>query len=143
MAKGSSNDYLDRLRSVPLFAACDDGELAQVAGLGAEISVPDGQELTREGDVAHEAFLLVDGRATASRDGVPIAHFEPGDFFGEMALIANRPRSATVVANGPTTVRAFHQTEFRRMMTEVPTIAVGILRVMAERLLDAEDAPTH
>jgi CRP-like cAMP-binding protein len=143
MAKSSSDEYLERLRSVPLFAECDDAELTQIAGLGAEISLPAGQELTREGDVAHEAFLLMDGHATAVRGGTQIATFGPGDFFGEMALIGNRPRSATVTADDQVTIRAFHQTEFRQMMGEVPSIAVGILRIMAERLLEAEDAPTH
>jgi CRP-like cAMP-binding protein len=143
MAKASSDEYLDRLRSVPLFAECDDAELKQIAGLGTEINVSSGQALTTEGGAAHEAFLLMDGHATATRGGKQIATFGPGDFFGEMALIGNRPRSATVTADDDLTVRAFHQTEFRQMMNDVPSIAVGILRTMAERLLDAEDVATH
>ena len=143
MAKGDTHDYLDRLRAVPLFAECDASELREVASLGTEVSVPAGQQLMAEGDAALEAFLLVEGHATVTREGKELARFGPGDFFGEMALLGNRPRSATVVADDDVTVRAFHTAEFRQMMNDVPSIAVKILRTTAERLLDAEDAPTH
>jgi CRP-like cAMP-binding protein len=143
MAKASSDEYLDRLRSVPLFAQCTDAELKQIAGLGTEISLPAGQTLMTEGETAREAFLLEAGHVTVTRHGAGVARFGPGDFFGEMALIGNRPRTATVVADDEITVRAFHQTEFRQMMNEVPSIAVGLLQTMAERLLEAEDAATH
>jgi CRP-like cAMP-binding protein len=143
MAKASSDEYLDRLRSVPLFAECNDGELQQIAGLGTEISLPAGRTLMTEGETAREAFLLEAGHVTVTRRGAEVARFGPGDFFGEMALIGNRPRTATVVADDDITVRAFHQTEFRQMMNEVPSIAVGLLQTMAERLLESEDAATH
>jgi CRP-like cAMP-binding protein len=140
---GAADEYINRLRSVPLFAECDESELREVASLGTEVSVPAGRQLMVEGDGAHEAFLLEDGHALATRGGKEIARFGPGDFFGEMALIANRPRSATVVAEDEVTVRAFHTSEFRQMMQDVPSIALKILATMAERLLDSEDAPTH
>lgn len=143
MAKGVADEYLDRLRSVSLFSECDDAELRHIAGLGTEVTVPAGKQLMTEGEAAHEAFLLMAGHASATRGGQPLARFGPGDFFGEMALLGNRPRSATVVADDEVTVRAFHSAEFRRMMDDVPSIAVKILRTTAERLLDAEDSATH
>jgi CRP-like cAMP-binding protein len=143
MAKGVPKEYLERLRAVPLFSGCDDDELNRIAGLGTEVNVSAGQILMKEGDGAHEAFLLMSGRATATRSGKAIATFGPGDFFGEMALIGDRPRSATVVADEDGMVWAFHSAEFRSMMHEVPSIAVKVLWTTAERLLDAEDAPTH
>lgn len=143
MAKGVSKEILERLRAVPLFSQCDNDELAEIAGLGTEVNVTAGQTLMTEGEGAHEAFLLMQGRATASRGGERLAEFGPGDFFGEMALIGNKPRSATVVADEDGVVWAFHSAEFRRMMHDVPSIAVKILWTTAERLLDAEDAPTH
>jgi CRP/FNR family transcriptional regulator, cyclic AMP receptor protein len=130
--------YLDRLRAVPLFANCDVDELTQIAALGTEVSVPNGQTLMTEGDASQDAYLVMSGHATCSKDGVEVARFGPGDFFGEMALIGNRPRSATVVADGPLSVRAFHVSEFRRMMHDVPGIAVKILWVTAERLFEAD-----
>lgn len=144
MIKGSSDDYLGRLRDVPLFSGCDDDELAQIAGLGTEVPISAGRTLLREGDVGQEAFLVLDGHATCTRGGTEIARFGPGDFFGEMALVGGRrPRTATVVADDDMVVRAFHSSEFRQMLHDVPGIALKVMTTIAERLLDAEDTPTH
>jgi CRP-like cAMP-binding protein len=135
--------YLDRLARVPLFADLEPHELEAVAGLGTDITVEEGRQLTKQGDAAHEAFLVLEGTAKAERDGEEIATFGPGDFFGEMALIAHGPRTATVTATSPMEVRAFHQSEFRDLLEESPKVAVKILRTTAERLLDAEDSANH
>lgn len=143
MAKGASDEYLDRLRSVSLFSECDDDELQEIARLGTEVTLAGGRTIMNEGDPAQEAFLVMEGHATATRAGAELARFGPGDFFGEMALLGNRPRSATVVSDEQLTLRAFHRTEFRQMMEDVPSIATKILRITAERLLDSEDSATH
>jgi CRP/FNR family transcriptional regulator, cyclic AMP receptor protein len=143
MAKGAPKEVLEKLRAVPLFSECNDKELQEIAGLGTELSVSAGRELMKQGEPAHEAFLLMSGTASVTRDGATIATFGPGDFFGEMALIGNRPRTATVTADTDATVWVFHSAEFKQMMNDVPGIAVKILWIMAERLLDAEDAATH
>jgi len=135
--------YLDRLRAVPLFAACDEKELNELAAIGTEVAVPSGERLMAEGDHSRDAYLVMSGSATCLKGGVAIAHFGPGDFFGEMALIGDRPRSATVVADDDLSVRAFHAGEFRQLLTDVPGIAVKVLWATAERLMDAETAPTH
>ena len=135
--------YLDRLRAVPLFAACDEKELNELAAIGTEVAVPSGESLMAEGDHSRDAYLVMSGSATCLKGGVEIAHFGPGDFFGEMALIGDRPRSATVVADDDLSVRAFHAGEFRQLLTDVPGIAVKVLWATAERLMDAETAPTH
>jgi CRP/FNR family cyclic AMP-dependent transcriptional regulator len=135
--------YLDRLRAVPLFAACNDTELNELAALGTEVEVPSGQSLMAEGDYSSDAYLVMSGSATCLKGGVEIARFGPGDFFGEMALIGERPRSASVVADDDLSVRAFHAGEFRQLLTDVPGIAVKVLWATAERLMDAETAPTH
>jgi CRP-like cAMP-binding protein len=135
--------YLDRLRAVPLFAQCDDRELNEVAALGTEVGVPAGEWLMKQGDPSSDAFLVMTGTATCVKDGVDIARFGSGDFFGEMALIGERPRSASVVAGDDLSVRAFHASEFRQLLTDVPSIAVKVLWATAGRLMEAEAAPTH
>lgn len=139
----TSDAYTDRLRAVPLFATCDDNELAALAALGTEVTVPRGEWLMQQGDPSMDAYLLMSGSATCLKDGAEIAHFGPGDFVGEMALIGDRPRSASVVADDDLSVRAFHASEFRQLLTDIPAIAVKVLWVTAERLMEAEAAPTH
>jgi CRP-like cAMP-binding protein len=141
MAHG--DEYLERLAGVPLFADLDKHELKAVASLGTEITVDAGRELTHEGDAANEAFLVLEGTARCTRDGVELATFGPGDFFGEMALLAHGPRTATVTATSTVSVRAFHKTEFDQLIEQSPKVAVKILRTTAQRLLHAEDSPHH
>jgi CRP-like cAMP-binding protein len=141
MAHG--DEYLERLAGVPLFADLDRNELKSVASLGTEISVDSGRELAHEGDAASEAFLVLEGTATCTRDGVEVATFGPGDFFGEMALLAHGPRTATVLATSQMAVRAFHKTEFDQLLESSPKVAAKILRTTAVRLLQAEDSPHH
>jgi CRP-like cAMP-binding protein len=136
-------EYLERLRQVPLFAACDDEELTELAAIGTEVGVPSGEMVMAQGDRSSDAYLVMRGTATCLKDGVEVARFGPGDFFGEMALIGNRPRSASVLAGEDLSVRAFHASEFRRLLTDVPSIAVKVLWATAERLIDAESTPTH
>ena len=138
-----AQEYLERLGSVPLFADLDRHELEAVADLGTDVNVEEGRELARQGDPASEAFLVLEGTARAERDGEEIATFGPGDFFGEMALLAHGDRTATVTATSALSVRAFHKSEFESLMERSPKVAVKILRTTAERLLNAEDSPHH
>ncbi len=137
------HEYLDRLAAVPLFADLDKDELAAVAALGTDVDVDEGRVLATEGDVGSEAFLILSGSASCQRNGQEIATFGPGDFFGEMALLVHGPRTATIVATSPTSVRAFHRSEFDSLLDRSPKVGVKILRTTAERLLHAEDSPHH
>jgi CRP/FNR family cyclic AMP-dependent transcriptional regulator len=143
MARGTSKDYLNDLAKVPLFSQCSRDELETIATLGTEVEVEAGRVLMEQGDAAREAFLVREGEAVCEKDGDEVARFGPGDFFGEMALISHGPRTATVTAATPMTLRAFHVTEFNQLLHDTPSIAVKILLATAERLLHAEQAPTH
>jgi len=137
------HEYLDRLAAVPLFADLDKDELDDVAALGTDIDVEAGRTLAREGDVGSEAFLILSGSAVCTRDGEEIAVFGPGDFFGEMALLVHGHRTATITTTSPTSVRAFHRSEFDSLLDRSPKVGVKILRTTAQRLLHAEDSPHH
>ncbi len=137
------HEYLDRLAAVPLFADLDKDELAAVAALGTDVDVEAGRTLAKEGDVGSEAFLILSGSAVCTRDGEEIAEFGPGDFFGEMALLVHGHRTATITTTSPTSVRAFHRSEFDSLLDRSPKVGVKILRTTAERLLHAEDSPHH
>ena len=137
------HEYLDRLAAVPLFADLDKDELDDVAALGTDIDVEAGRTLAKEGDVGSEAFLILSGSAVCTRDGEEIAVFGPGDFFGEMALLVHGHRTATITTTSPTSVRAFHRSEFDSLLDRSPKVGVKILRTTAQRLLHAEDSPHH
>jgi CRP/FNR family cyclic AMP-dependent transcriptional regulator len=137
------DEYLDRLAAVPLFADLDKDELDDIAALGTDVEIDEGRELARQGDIGSEAFLILSGTASCLRDGEEIATFGPGDFFGEMALLVHGHRTATIVTTSPTSVRAFHRSEFDSLLDRSPKVGVKILRTTAERLLRSEDSPHH
>jgi CRP-like cAMP-binding protein len=97
-------------------------ELAEVAGLAEEVSVPAGHELTREGEAGHEFLVLVDGAATVERDGRTVATLGPGDFLGEIALLVRARRTATVTTTEPTRLLVFDDRAFRELTERIPTL---------------------
>jgi CRP-like cAMP-binding protein len=121
------------LRSVPLLSECTKQELRTIASLGVRINVPDGKVLTTQGQPGSEFFMVVDGKARCEIDGKTVAHFGPGDFLGEMALLEHGPRHATVVAEGPMDLLVLDGREFSTMLDASPTITRKLLNTLAKR----------
>ena len=118
----SRHDWIDeRLANVPLFANLDKKHLRQISSLATPIDVAEGKALTRD---------------------VVVATRGAGDYFGEIALVANRPRTATVIAKTPMKLEVIGRREFQTMLHDNPTIATELLGVTADRLHDIED-PEH
>lgn len=124
----------DLLRSVPLFAGCSKSELRKLASIADEIDLREGTVLTREGRTAHEFFVLVDGTVRVTKDGRKLADLGPGDWLGEIALLTKAPRTATATATSPVVALVIVDREFRRILTEIPSIAVKVLGSLAERV---------
>jgi CRP/FNR family transcriptional regulator, cyclic AMP receptor protein len=125
---------LDLIKRVPLFGSVSKAELEQIASIADEIDLPEGKELIVEGDTGREFFVLVQGTADVERGGKKVASIGPGDFFGEIALIAKTPRNATVRTTSPARALVITDRAFRRLLEDSPAIAVGVLGVLAERL---------
>jgi CRP-like cAMP-binding protein len=125
---------MELLKRVPLFAECSKAELRRLAGIADELDVREGAVLTREGRVGHEFFVLIDGTVRVSRDGRKLADLAGGDWLGEIALLTKTPRTATAVASSPVRTLVIVDREFRRVVDEMPTIAMKVLSGVAVRL---------
>jgi CRP/FNR family transcriptional regulator, cyclic AMP receptor protein len=129
---------IELIASVPLFSGCSKKELQLVAALADEIDLPSGKELTRQGAPGREFFVLLEGEVEVVRDGSRVATLGAGDFFGELALISNIPRTATVTATSPIRTLVVHSRDFKRLLQDEPAVAERVLETMAERLPPAE-----
>jgi CRP/FNR family cyclic AMP-dependent transcriptional regulator len=119
---------------VPLFAHCSKRELSLVAGIADEIDLREGKELTREGSPGREFFVLVEGSADVIKNGRTVNSMGAGDFFGEIALIHQTPRTATVKATSPVRALVVTERNFRRLLEQSPEIQRKVLAALAERV---------
>jgi CRP-like cAMP-binding protein len=112
----------DRLKAIPLFASLDDETLRAIATFATETSVPAGKNLLTEGDYAYELMAIEEGQAEVVRGGKHVATLGPGEFFGEMALLENTLRTASVVALSPMLLVTISHWDLKRVggaMTQI------------------------
>jgi CRP-like cAMP-binding protein len=124
------------LKGVPLFAHCSKTELKRIARIADEIDLRNGQVLTREGESGREFLVLIEGTADVRRRGRKVNEMGPGDFFGEIALVSDRPRTATVTATSPVRALVVTDRAFRTLMREMPSIQEKVLAAVVARLPD-------
>jgi CRP-like cAMP-binding protein len=132
---------IDRLRSVPLFASCTDKELSFIASRVDEVDIPAGQVLTKKGESGGDFFIILEGKAEVEAAEGKRA-LGPGDFFGEIALLDNGPRTATVRAATPMRCLVLGHEQFRDVLHQNGDIAVKVLRAVTQRLRAATPLPT-
>jgi len=132
---------VDRLRSVPLFGGCSDKELSFIASRADEVDLPSGKVLTEKGKSGGDFFIILEGKAEVEASGGKRT-LGPGDFFGEIALIDNGPRTATVKTATPMRCLVLGHSQFRDVLHQNGEIAVKILRAVTQRLRDATPLPT-
>lgn len=134
---------VEMLRAIPMFSYLTKKQLDEVARHSDELQIEAGHVLAKEGSIGHELFILVSGSATVSRNGQVLAKLRRGDFVGEMSLLDNKPRSATVVADEPMSVLVIGEREFGPLLANAPDLSLRLLKAMAQRLRDADAALTH
>ncbi len=122
-----------RLESIPLFAGLSRKERQRVAQRADEVDVAPGKHLVREGEFAYEFFAIEEGTAEVVRGDQYLTDLGPGDFFGEMGLIDNAPRSASVIATSPITAVVMTGPDFRQIDRELPEVAKKIRKAIEER----------
>jgi CRP/FNR family transcriptional regulator, cyclic AMP receptor protein len=144
LRRTSKNAKMDLLRGLSLFSACSDRELSRIASLADEIDAPQGKVLIREGEPGREFFVVVDGRARATvGERTRVAPLGPGSSFGEISLLDQGLRSATVTAETDMRLLVLDSRSFSALIEEVPSVARKVLRVLAERLRVAEREAVH
>ncbi|HWD63665.1 MAG TPA: Crp/Fnr family transcriptional regulator [Solirubrobacteraceae bacterium] len=136
------------LRRVPVFSSLPDDELVRVADVALPRSYAGGQTVFREGDESNTCYVVRSGRARAVREhsdgrSITLAHFGPGDIFGELAMFDNERRSATIQTLEDTELTAILGSDMRRLMREHPDIAVHLLAALAGRLRETNERLTR
>jgi len=122
------------LADVPLFASLDEDQLGPLAQAFEKRTVRAGTRLVGEGASGYSFFVLVDGRAVVTAGDVSLAELGPGDFFGEVAILGNGRRSATVTTTAESQILTMFGTEFRQLETGQPEIAKTIVETMQARI---------
>ena len=137
------DEKLELLKRTPLLSGLGRKEIEAVGRLVDEIDVPGGQVLMRQGETGREFFVLVDGAVGIDRGGTRIRTIEPGDFFGEIALLAEGPRTATATTEGASKLLVLGHREFHSLMDQFPAIRTCVLEALAKRIRNLEPEAGH
>jgi CRP-like cAMP-binding protein len=134
----SLKQEFELLRRVPFFAEIEPAKLKLLAFMSERVGFDPGKRLFRQGDPADAAYLIIDGRAEVivetSGGPVVVATLGANEIVGEMAILCNVPRTATVCAKDRLMTLRISKEPFMRMVREFPNMAVSIMQELAYRL---------
>jgi CRP/FNR family transcriptional regulator, cyclic AMP receptor protein len=133
------NTKTDQLRGVQMFSACTEKELAQIARACDELAVEPDAVIVEEGTAGEGFYLIGTGEAVVTRGGRDVATVGPGQYFGELSLLDEAPRNATVTAKTPMTLIRLRRREFSAVLDSWPGVAHKLLQQMARRLRQADE----
>ncbi len=138
----SQDTKVQALKSAPLFDGLSRKELTHLARVSEDLEVEPGKVLCKEGDIGHEFFVIVDGKIKVTRKGRRVATRGGGDFVGEIALLEDVRRTATVTAESPVRLFVLTRNDFRHLLDENPGVERKVLRALARRLVETSSDPT-
>ena len=133
----------DALATVPLFARLSDDHVRAIARLATIEEIPKGAEIVHVGDPGNCFYLVLEGTAVVHLAGRPDVELGVGDYFGELALLDDSPRSGTVEATEAMRVARIGRTSFLTVLEREPSVALGLLRTMAGQLRASESRAIH
>jgi CRP/FNR family transcriptional regulator, cyclic AMP receptor protein len=125
---------VDRLRSIPLFEGVPAKQLERIAAWADQVEVPAGKRLLDQGRFAYEFFVITDGSVEVRQDRHPIATLGPGDCFGEIGLLEDTQRTATIETLTPVSALVMDARGFSSMMSASPIVAERIRAIERQRL---------
>lgn len=129
-------------RKLELFAHCSDEELAAIDATAVEVHIAAGKVAFRQGEIGREFVVIVDGTAEVTRDGHAVGTLGPGDHMGELSLLGDHPRNATVTATSDITAEVIDRRSFQTLLAESPNLTLNLLRATATRLSELDDEVT-
>jgi CRP/FNR family transcriptional regulator, cyclic AMP receptor protein len=137
----TQNLKVETLRRAPLFSDLSKRELTDLARTSEDMEVEAGKVLCREGEVGREFFVIIDGDVEITRRGKPVKRREGDEFFGEIALLEDIPRTATVTARTPVRFFVLTARDFRQLVKRSPSVESKVLRSVARRLAELSEDP--
>jgi CRP/FNR family transcriptional regulator, cyclic AMP receptor protein len=128
----------DYLKKVPLFATLESKDLAILSNAARERNYQQGEEIIRQGETGVGLFVLTSGRVRVQQDrqGQPtdLGSLGPGQVFGELSLLDDQPRTATIIAEEPSTVIIVPIWDFRAALRENPSMSLALLKSLSQRI---------
>jgi CRP-like cAMP-binding protein len=125
---------VEDIAAIPLFASLSQSELQELALWFSERNASEGARLCGEGAAGYSFFVITEGSAVVTADGVTLRDLGPGDFFGEIAILDGGRRSATVTTTSPAKLLVMFGTDFRRLQDAQPDVAARLEETMQQRL---------
>ena len=138
----TQNAKVEALKRAPLFESLSRKELVELARVSEDLEVPPGKVLCKEGEIGREFFVIVDGEVDVTRNGRRVATRTGGEFFGEIALLEETRRTATVTAKTPLRFFVLTRSDFRRLVNENRNVEGKVLRALARRVVELSGDPT-
>jgi CRP-like cAMP-binding protein len=129
---------LAKLAEIGLFAGCTKKELQEIVRLTTEITVPEGRALTTEGEHGSEFAIVLEGTADVVQHGKLVNTLGAGSHYGEMALLDDGPRTATITATSPMSLAVVARNEFGQLLEDVPALAHSVMRGLAKRIRELD-----
>jgi CRP/FNR family cyclic AMP-dependent transcriptional regulator len=139
----SHDTKAEALGRTTLFSTLSKKELGALAKVTEDLEVGEGNVLCREGETGREFFVILEGEAEVTKDGAAVGTLGPGEFFGEIALVEHRPRTATVTAKSDLRFFVLTSQAFWSLLDNQPEIQRAVLRCLAARLARESEDPVH
>jgi CRP/FNR family transcriptional regulator, cyclic AMP receptor protein len=136
-----TTDAVLMIGGVPFFAGLDEKKRKSMVAQGKELSYKPGDKIVEEGTMGVGFYMILEGKAEVRKGRKVLASLGKGQFFGEMSLIDEQPRSADVVAVEPTRCWALSTWAFNAMAKAIPELPLNMLKELVKRLRAAQSSP--
>jgi CRP-like cAMP-binding protein len=140
---GMADAKVDLIASIPIFSRMGRRELEEVAQLVDEVDVPAGRVLMRQGSPGSEMVVLVEGQVEVERNGRTLGERGPGAVMGELSLLSEGPRTATVTTTQPSRLLVAGHGAFHQLMEDHPSVRLCVLNGLADKIRTLDDGSVH